>query len=194
MKGLFGVFLTVNVVLFGGIYAWNQMHRVPPVAPAQPALAQNPIYGEAQEAQKTVVFTGPLADYESRRQGSLEAKAATEVATLQAVPVQPGDSDRVGGSVMGTSMPILHTTFPIRGAVEVPFEVPAHAARPRFEGSYRSFRKMAGVRNGDAGAEMALLVLNDRQFNDFLNGRAGEAAFAADDARPQEVNAAFLRP
>jgi len=34
VKGLFGVFLTVNVVLFGGIYAWNQMHRVPPVAPA----------------------------------------------------------------------------------------------------------------------------------------------------------------
>ena len=189
MKGLFGVFLTVNVVLFGGIYAWNQMHRVPPVAPAQPALAQNPIYGEAQEAQKTVVFTGPLADYESRRQGSLEAKAATEVATLQVVPVKPGASDHVGGSVVGTSMPILHTTFAVRGAVEVRFEVPAHAASPRLEGSYRSFRKMAGVRNDDAAAGIALLVLNDRQFNDFLNGRAGEAAFAAEDARQQEVNA-----
>ena len=42
MKGLFGVFLTVIVVLFGGIYAWNQMRRFPLVAPAQPPLAQNP--------------------------------------------------------------------------------------------------------------------------------------------------------
>ena len=56
-------------------------------------------------------------------------------------------------------------------------------------GSYRSFRKMAGVEKDDASAEIGLLVLNDRQFNDFLNGGAGEAAFAADDARQQEVNA-----
>ena len=136
-----------------------------------------------------MAFAGPLADYVSRRQGSLEAKAATEVATLQVLPVKPGASDHVGGSVVGTSMPILHTTFPVRGAVEVRFEVPAHAASPRLEGSYRSFRNMSGVRNDDAGAGIALLVLNERQFNDFLNGRAGEAAFAAEDARQQEVTA-----
>jgi hypothetical protein len=188
VKGLFGVLLTAIVVLFGGIYAWNQMRRVPLVAPAQPQVAENPIYGEAQEAQKTVAFTGPLADYVSRRQGSPEAKEAKPVATLQVVPVKPSASDHVGGSVVGTSMPILQTTFRIRGAVQVPFEVPAHAASPRLMGSYRSFRKMAGVRNDDPGAEIALLVLNDQQFNDFLNGRAGEAAFAADDARQQEVN------
>jgi hypothetical protein len=188
VKGLFGVLLTAIVVLFGGIYAWNQMRRVPLVATAQPQVAENPIYGEAQEAQKTVAFTGPLADYVSRRQGSPEAKEAETVVTLQVVPLKPSASDHVGGSVVGTSMPILQTTFRIRRAVQVPFEVPAHAASPRLKGSYRSFRKMAGVRNDDAGAEIALLVLNDQQFNDFLNGGAGEAAFAADDARQQEVN------
>ena len=188
MKGLFGVLLTAIVVLFGGTYAWHQMRRVALVAPAQPQVAENPVYKEAQEAQKTVAFTGPLADYVSRRRGSQEGEEANQVATLQVVPVKPSASDHVGGSVVGTSMPILQTTFCVRAAVQVPFEVPAHAASPRLKGSYRSFRKMAGVENAEAGAEIALLVLNDQQFHDFLNGRAGEAAFAADDARQQEVN------
>jgi hypothetical protein len=188
VKGLFGVLVTAIVVLFGGIYAWNQMRRAPLVAPAQPQVAENPAYAEAQEAQKTVAFTGPLADYMSRQQGSAPAKEAQQVETLQVVPVKPSESDHVGGSVVGTSMPILQTTFRVRGAVQVPFEVPAHAASPRLQGSYRSFRKQAGTENDDTGAGIAFLVLNDQQFNDFLNGRAGEAAFSADDARQQEVN------
>ena len=188
MKGLFGVFVTAIVVLFGGIYAWNQMRRVPLVAPAQPQVAENPVYAEAQEAQKTVAFSGPLADYVSRQQGSPQAREAKQVETLQVVPVKRSESDHVGGSVVGTSMPILQTTFRVRGAVQVPFEVPAHAANPRLKGSYQSFLKVAGAENDDPGAEIAFLVLNDQQFDDFLNGRGGEAAFSADDARQQEVN------
>ena len=187
MRSLFGLLLTAIVVLFGGIYAWNQMRRVPLVVPAQPQVAENPMFAEAQEAQKTVAFTGPLVDYISRQKGSPEAKEAKPVETLQA-PFKPSQSDHVGGSVVGTSMPILQTTFRVRGAVQVPFEVPAHAASPRLMGSYQSFLKVAGAQNDDAGAEIGFLVLNDQQFSDFLNGRAGEAAFSADDARQQEVN------
>jgi hypothetical protein len=188
VKGLFGLLLTAIVVLFGGIYAWNQMRRVPLAVPAQPQVAENPIYAEAQEAQKTVAFSGPLADYMSRQKGSPEAKEAKPVETLQGVPFKPSESDHVGGSVVGTSMSILQTTFRVRGAVQVPFEVPAHAANPRLRGSYQSFLKVPGAQNDDTGAEIGFLVLNDQQFGDFLKGRAGEAAFSADDARQQEVN------
>jgi len=188
VKGLFGLFLTAMVVLFGGIYAWKHVRQAPLAPPAQPQVAENPTYAEAQEAQKTVAFTGPLADYMARRQGAPEAQAAQPVETLQVVPAKPSESDHVGGSVVGTSMPILETSFRVRGAVQVPFEVPAHAASPRLRGSYRSFQKVAGEQNGDSGAEIAFLVLNDQQFNDFVNGRAGEATFSADDARQQEVN------
>jgi hypothetical protein len=188
VKGLFGVFVTAIVVLFGGIYAWNQMRRVPLVAPAQPQVAENPIYAQAQEAQKTVALSGPLADYVSRQQGSPQGKEAKQVETLQVVPVKPSGTDHVGGSAVGTSMPILHTTFRVRGAVQVPFEVPAHAANPRLKGSYQPFLKVAGAENDDLGAEIALLVLNEQQFDDFLNGGAGEAAFSADDARQQEID------
>jgi hypothetical protein len=189
VRSFFGVLLTAIVVLFGGIYAWNQMRRVPLVVPGQPQVAENPIYAEAQEAQNTVAFSGPLADYISRQKESREAKEAKPVETLQVVPFKPSESDHVGGSVVGTSMEILQTTFRVRGAVQVPFEVPAHAASPRLLGSYQSFRKAAGAQNDDTGAEIGLLVLNDQQFNDFLKGRAGQAAFSADDARQQEVNA-----
>jgi hypothetical protein len=189
VRSFFGVLLTAIVVLFGGIYAWNQMRRVPLVVPAQPQVAENPIYAEAQEAQKTVAFSGPLADYMSRQKESPEANEAKLVETLQVVRFKPSESDHVGGSVVGTSMEILQTTFRVRGAVQVPFEVPAHAASPRLLGSYQSFRKAAGAQNNDTGGEIGFLVLNDQQFNDFLKGRAGEAAFSADDARQQEVNA-----
>jgi hypothetical protein len=188
VKSLFGLLLTAIVVLFGGMYAWNQMRRVPLVAPAQPQVTENPTYAEAQEAQKAVAFTGPLADYLSRQKGSPEGKEAKLVETLQVVPAKPSESDHVGGSVVGTSMPILETTFRVRGAVQVPFEVPAHAASPRLTGSYQSFLKMAGAQNDDTGAGIGFLVLNDQQFGDFLKGRTGEAAFSADDARQQEVN------
>jgi hypothetical protein len=185
VKSLFGLLLTAIVVLFGGIYAWNQMRRVPLVAPAQPQVAENPSYAEAEEAQKTVAFTGPLADYLSRQKGSPEAN---RVETLQVAPAKPSESDHVGGSVVGTSVPILATTFRVRGAVQVPFQLPAHASTPRLVGSYQSFLKMAGAQNDDTGAEIGFLVLNDQQFGDFLKGRGGEAAFSADDARQQEVN------
>lgn len=81
-------------------------------------------------------------------------------------------------------MPILQTTFRVRGAVQVP----AHAASPRLMGSHQSFLKVAGAQNRDTGAEIAFLVWNDQHFSDFLNGPAGEAAFSADDARQQEIN------
>jgi len=190
VRSLFGLLLTAIVVLFGGIYAWNQMRRVPLVAPAQPqVVAENPIYAEAQEAQKTVAFSGPLADYMSRQKESPEAKEAKPVETLPVVPFKPSESDHVGGSVVGTSMPVLQTTFRVRGAVQVPFEVPPHAATPRLLGSYQSFLKAAGAQNADTAAEIGFLVLNDQQFSDFLKGRSGEAAFSAGDARQQEVNA-----
>jgi hypothetical protein len=187
VKGLFGFFLTAMVVLFGGIYAWKQIRHAPLAVPAQPQVAENPIYAEQQEAQKTVAFTGPLADYMARQQGAPEAHAAQPVETLQVIPAKPSESDHVGGSVVGTSMPILETTFRVRGAVQVPFELPAHAASPRLRGSYRSFQKVPGEQNDDS-AGIAFLVLNDQQFNDFVHGRAGEATFSADDARQQEVN------
>jgi len=72
--------------------------------------------------------------------------------------------------------------------VDVPFQVPAHAATPRLRGTFRSFRKEGGADRSDDNANVEFLVLNDQQFTDLVNGHAGEAVFSADAAHEQEVN------
>lgn len=107
--------------------------------------------------------------------------------TLEATPAQPVASDHVGGSVVGSSLRILHQTFRVHSTAQVTFVVPAHAATPRLRGTYESFFRQAG-QESDTDAEIELLVLNEQQFADFLNKRSGEATFSADDAHAQEVN------
>ena len=104
------------------------------------------------------------------------------------IPAKPVASDHVGGSVVGSGVQILNRMFRVRSAVQLAFDVPAHAATPRLRGSYESFFKQAGSQESDTHAEIEFLVLNERQFADFLKQRAGEATFSADDAHAQDVN------
>jgi hypothetical protein len=127
-----------------------------------------------------------------KQQGSGSAQSSetdTEVDTL-AAPLKPNPADRVGNSVVGSTMPVLQSTFRVRAAVQVPFQVPPHAATPRLKGSYQSFLK-AGSTDSESSADIEFLVLNEQQYVDFLSKRAGEAVFAAEDAQHQEVNAHF---
>ena len=174
------------------------MRKVSLVAPQPAVPVQNkwspPTYAEAQEAQRLVTMAGPLADYMAHHQGSSqspggESQAGPQVETLEEAPAKSiVASDHVGGSVVGSSLRILHQTFRVQSTVQVAFIVPAHAATPRLRGSYESFCKQAGGQNSDTDAEIEVLVLNQQQFADFQNKRAGEATFSADDAHSQEVN------
>ena len=173
------------------------MRKVPLIAPTAAIPAENrftpPTYAEAQEAQKLVTMAGPLADYMAQHQGTsqsaeAEPQAESQVETLEGTTAQPVASDHVGGSVVGSSLRIVNRTFRVQSTVQVTFEVPAHAATPRLRGTYESFFKQAGSQESDTDAEIECLVLNEQQFADFLNKRAGEATFSADDAHAQEVN------
>lgn len=174
------------------------MRKVSLVAPAVAPTKDKwtpPNYAEAQEAQKLVTMAGPLADYMARHQGSsqppdAEAQAESQVETLEDAPAKTVvASDHVGGSVVGSSLRILHQTFRVPSTVQVTFTVPAHAATPRLRGTYESFAKQAGSQNGDTDADIEFLVLNEEQFAAFLSkGAAGEVTFSADDAHAQEVN------
>ena len=165
----------------------------PAVVPAKDKWTP-PDYVEAKEAQKLVTMAGPLADYMARHQGSsqspgADSQAESQVKTLaDAPPSTTVASDHVGGSVVGSSVRILHRTFRVPSTVQVTFVVPAHAATPRLRGSYESFVKQGGTQESNADADIEFLVLNEQQFADFLNRRAGEVTFWADDAHAQEVN------
>ena len=172
------------------------MRNVPLITPAVVPAKDKwspPTYAEAQEAQKLVTMAGPLADYMVHHQGaSPSADAGPQVNSpagiVQDAPGTTVASDHVGGSVVGSSARILHQTFRVQSTVQVAFEVPAHAATPRLRGAYQSFVKQPGSQDSDTDAEIEFLVLNEQQFADFMNKRAGEATFSAEDAQAQEVN------
>jgi hypothetical protein len=188
MKRLLSWLVTGFVLIWMSSYAWTHWYHIAN-AVAIPAPAEGDTektYEEVREDQRAVGIAGPLANYMARQE-------QPKVETLQPVSHNATAFDHVGGSVVGTSSAILHQTFAVVGIVNVPFEVPAHAASPQLRGTYRSFVKPAGGKPGETessdAANVEFLVLNEAQYAEFLNGRDSEAIFSADDAHDQEVNA-----
>ena len=197
MRSLFGALVTFLAIILFGAYAWNQMRHATLVAPAVPpqttAVAEpkppEDSFDPQREAQQAVKYVGPLANYMGRQQESDPPQANSTDAQIETLsePRKPHPADLVGYSVVGTTMPVLQSTFRVRRAVQVPFEVPAHAATPRLKGSYRSFVNQPA--DSESEGKVEFLVLNEQQYSDFLEKRSGEAVFAADEAQHQEVNA-----
>ena len=183
MRSTFGLLVVLSVIVAGGVFAFNRMRQVPLVAPAVPPKTSDnkPTYTEARQAAQAVKMVGPLADYMGKEDGT---KPAGDQA-VETVTWVPTPSDHVGGSVVGSTIPILHKTFGVRSAVQIAFQVPAHAASPRLRGTY-STRPVA---DGDAAVEF--LVLNESQYTDFLKRRSGDTTFSAEEAPAGEVNASL---
>lgn len=184
---------TILILAIVASYAWtHRNHLLAQLAGEHAAPEPDAAYAEEQEAQKMVVVAGPMADYVLRQK-------AGNVVTLQPAAQPPSAADHVGDSPVGTSREILNKTFRVNGIVDLPFEIPAHAATPTLKGTYRSFVKESPTGSqsaaparasvsSDAVADVDFLVLNEQQFGDFLNGRPGDAIFSADSAHDGEVN------
>ncbi|MGE5083756.1 MAG: hypothetical protein ACM3ND_12770, partial [Acidobacteriota bacterium] len=130
MRSLFGLLLVAFVFIMGGLYAYRRMQQVPLVAPAvPPKSSEKTSYAEAKQAAQAVKMVGPLAEYMANQEGP--TPAAKDVETVTWIPTA---SDHVGGSVVGSTAPILRKSFTVRSAVQVAFQVPAHAASPRLRG------------------------------------------------------------
>jgi hypothetical protein len=128
-----------------------------------------------------VTISGPLADYMTRQQPHSVER------TPQPVSRKPTAADLVGDSPVGTSTPILHKTFTVAKAANLPFEIPAHAANPKLHGSYHALILQSGTASPD-GTQVEFLLLNEQQYADVLNQRPADALFSADGAHDQEIN------
>jgi hypothetical protein len=179
MKSLLGSLLGFCLVGLAGWYTWT--HRQQMVATAVPAQVRSaqPKSAEEQQAGKLITIAGPLADLVTGQNGdkSEESEASRDVV----------HSDHVGGSPVGTSSPILHRTFKVAAAVDLPFQVPAHAANAQLHGTFHSFVQGTSAASDDA-ANVEFLLLDEQQYADFLGGRPGEALFATDEGHDGEVN------
>jgi hypothetical protein len=194
MNRLLGVFVAIFAFILMASLAWNnRRHAIEKVAiPANQPIAMHAEYAEEKQAKEMVTLAGPMSGYME------EQKPSSQIETVQTIVYKPVASDHVGGSPVGTSRPILHQTFRVSKAVDLPFEVPAHAANAQLHGTYRSFVKQSralqpGVpqvesQSDDADADVEFLVMTGQQFDDFLHGRPAEAFFTLEAAHDQEVN------
>jgi hypothetical protein len=188
MKTLLGWMVTAFGLLFIALIAWKHIsHDADSVElMAGPAAKQaqeaEQRYAEAQDAQQAVSVAGPLSGY-------MKAESSTSQDSIPSIEYQPVASDHVGGSVVGTSNTILQKTFGVAGAMQLPFQVPAHAYNPQLHGTFRSYLQGGRPEMNADKANVEFLVLNDQEYNNLLNGRPSDAVFSAEDAHDQEVNA-----
>ena len=190
MRTILGLMITSLVLVVMACYAWMHVRHTADsfniqAAPiAEDARQAETTYSEAQDANQSVTMAGPLATY-MRKQGPVALEK------VRAVAYKPTASDHVGGSVVGTSIPILHDKFHVSVIVDLPFDVPPHAATPQLRGTFRSFLQASGKPTSDTDADVEFHVLNDHEFSNFLNGKPSEALFSADATHDEEVNASL---
>jgi hypothetical protein len=138
-------------------------------------------YSGPQDADPAVTYAGPLAPYMSKQ-------GPVAVEKVRAVEYKPTTSDHVGGSVGGTTTPILHDKFNVSVIVDLPFKVPPHAAIPQLHGTFRSFVPASAKPTGDTDADVEFRLLNDQEYSNFLNAKPSEALFSAEATHDEEVN------
>jgi len=202
MNRLLGWMVTTFILMLISSYMWSHRERVAEAVavPAAPVITQgtptDQTYDEVRDAQHAVTLAGPLANYMARQKPSdietldpiKAAQPAQPVQTAAPPMHRTGAPPRVADSPVGTSRDLLHKMFAVAKIVQLAFEVPANASNPQLRGTYQSFVKHGGALSSETEADVEFLVLNAKQYDDFLSGRPGEAVFSAEDAHSQEVN------
>jgi hypothetical protein len=188
MKTLFGWMLTGLVLLAIAAVSWTHVRHDadsvelmsgPAAKQAQDAERR---YAEAQDAQQSVSVRGPLMT-------SMKGEGSAKSEDIEFIEYRSVASDHVGGSVLGTSNTILQKTFAVARAMQLPFQVPAHAYNPRLHGTFRSYLQGGKPETNADTANIEFLVLNDQEYNDLVDGHPSDAVFSAEGAHDQEVNA-----
>jgi len=190
MRTVVGLMITSLVLVAMACYGWMHIRHTADsfniqTAPiTEDARQAETSYSEPQDANQSVTLAGPLAKYMSKQ-------GPVAVEKVKAVAYKPVASDHVGGSVVGTSIPILNDKFHVSVIVDLPFDVPPHAATPQLRGNFRSFFQASGKPTSDTDADVEFHVLNDQEFSNFLNGKPSEALFSAAATHNQAVNASL---
>ena len=112
----------------------------------------------------------------------------TEVKEEPARPWKAHPSDHVAPSPVGTSTTIVNKTFAVTSTAKFVFEVPPHAASPQLHGTYHSSAKNSGAQPGDENGDVDLLLINEQQYADFLNGNPADVVYSVDSSHDQDVS------
>lgn len=148
---------------------------------------------QAAETKPAAPDSGPMPAIVSPLQALMEKAAVppttqTEMEEEPARPWKPHPSDHVALSPVGTSTAIVHKTFAVTSTAKFSFEVPPHAASPQLRGTYHSFAKPSGAQSGDENGDVDLLLINEQQYADFLNGNPADVVYSVDSSHDQDVS------
>ena len=92
-------------------------------------------------------------------------------------------------SVVPPEQHILHKSFSVQKYESFELEIPAHCLRPRLHGNFKSFRYGEnGNRASDGAASIDLLLLDEQQFNDFVNGPGDATTRSSQNTYEQTIN------
>ena len=190
MRAIFGLLVSTLILIVLAVFTWTHLRHVAdpveihPAPIMEKAKQAGTAYSEPQGGDQAVNLVGPLATYMSKQ-------GPVSVEQVQAVEYKPTTSDKVGGSVVGTSMPILHDKFHVSLIADLPFQVPPHAAMPKLHGTFRSFIPASATPTSDTDTDVEFHLLNDQEYSNFLNAKPSEALFSADATHDEEVNASL---
>ena len=189
MKIPIGGLVTLAALVLAGSYVWTNREHIEKAlwapeaasssAPDKPSAASDEPAGIIKES---VTLVGPLAKF----------VAHLNPANDEAQDGVPNTADRVlGRSPVGTSRPLVNQTFAVARIVDIPFDLPAQAATPQLHGTFRALLQPQRKPSTVTDANLEFLVLNQKEYEDFLNERPADSLFAAEDAHDREVNVAL---
>jgi hypothetical protein len=97
--------------------------------------------------------------------------------------------DRLVHSSSEESKNVVHGVFSLSKYEQFAFVVPPHQSFPRLHGDFRSFTKRRDPdSSSDKTADVSLMLLNEQEFNDFLQGRPGGTTYELTPAHDQTVD------
>jgi hypothetical protein len=82
----------------------------------------------------------------------------------------------------------LHKRFALKNYSDFTFVVPPNQSSPRLHGFFRSWAEGGSMKNA---LNVDLLLLNDREFEDFRQGRAGNSTYEVEATHNQAVDFAI---
>ena len=103
-------------------------------------------------------------------------------------PLQPLSAAAAQGETQPPEH-FLHKVFPVDDHAQFAFVVPPHQDNARLRGDFRSFTKRSDPYcSSDKTADVGMILLNEQEFNDFLQNRPGSSTYELDPAHNQVVD------
>ena len=181
--------------------ACSRRQNAPVVAPAAPQRA--PTYkleapSEDEEGKEEPIKAatpedpGPIATVVSPLavwQREVERRAKNPQMSEELIEVStPLPADHVTLDPTPPQNNFLHKRFALKNYGEFTFIVPPYQASPRLHGFFRSWAEGGSTKDA---INVDLLLLNDREFEDFREGRAGNSTYAVEATHNQAVDFAI---